>query len=57
MLKVRPGQRPSFTAMEDGAPRVRALHMATGLLRGVAGYMDFNCTTVGQASDSMTALT
>ena len=31
MLKVLPGQRPSFTAMEDIAPRERVLHMATGL--------------------------
>ena len=40
MLKVRPGQRPSFTAMDDGAPCVKALNMATGLLRGVAGCQD-----------------
>ena len=30
MLKVGPGQRPSFTAMEDDAPRERVLHLATG---------------------------
>ena len=34
MLKVWLGLRPSFTAMEDGAPRLIALHMAKGLLRG-----------------------
>ena len=38
MLKVRPGERPGFTAMEDGAPHEGALHMVTGLLRGVAEY-------------------
>ena len=27
MLKVRPAQWPSFIAMEDGAPCLRALHM------------------------------
>ena len=37
MLKVPPGQRPSFTAIEDGVPCIRAPHMATGLLRGVTG--------------------
>ena len=37
VLKVRPCQRLSITAMEDGAPCIRALHMATALLRGVAG--------------------
>ena len=36
MLKVRPGQQPSFTAMKDGAPCISVLHLDTGLLRGVA---------------------
>ena len=30
-LKVLRGQRPNFTAIGDGAPCVRALHMATCL--------------------------
>ena len=34
MLKVLPGQRPSFTVMEDDAPCARVLHVTTGLLRG-----------------------
>ena len=36
-LQVCPGQCPSFTGMEHGAPRARAVYMATGLVREVAG--------------------
>ena len=34
LLKVLLGQRPSFTGMEDGAPRAKAVHMTTGLAKG-----------------------
>ena len=37
VLKVRLGQRPSFTGKEDSAPHARVEHMTTGLVRGVAG--------------------
>ena len=40
MLKDQHRQWPSVTVMEDGAPRVRALHMVAGLLRGFTGCKD-----------------
>ena len=36
-LQVRLGQWPSFNGMEHGAPHARAVYMATGLVREVAG--------------------
>ena len=36
-LQVRLSQWPSFTVMEHGAPHARAVYMATGLVREVAG--------------------
>ena len=36
-LQVRLSKWPSFTGMEHGAPHARAVHMATGLVREVAG--------------------
>ena len=36
-LQVRLGKWPSFTGMEHGAPHTRAVYMATGLVREVAG--------------------
>ena len=36
-LQVCLGKWPSFTGMEHGAPHARAVHMATGLVREVAG--------------------
>ena len=37
VLQVRLGQLPSFTGMEHGAQHTRAVYMATGLVREVAG--------------------
>ena len=42
VLKVWLGQPPSLTGMEDDAPCVRAVHMARGLARGVAGCSPCN---------------
>ena len=36
-LQVGLGQWPSFTGMEHGVPHARAVYMATGLVREVAG--------------------
>ena len=36
-LQVRLGKWPSFTGMEHGTLHARAVHMATGLVREVAG--------------------
>ena len=36
-LKVRLGQEPSFIGMERGTLHARAVYMATGLVREVAG--------------------
>ena len=36
-LQVRLGKWPSFTSMEHGALHARAVHMAMGLVREVAG--------------------
>ena len=36
-LQVQLGQWPSFNGMEHGPPHARAVYMATGLVREVAG--------------------